>query len=254
MRTNRINKMISISFVLITAVGCAILVGCTPTTHNIKIANKDMSAVASAEEGVENPYASTDNLMPIDLSFSEDDVFSLMAALKESNYLAVYRDNYVFIRVTKSSEIQISEDGEKWFLCDTESIAVEDFSQWLYQNDPNSGYSMNELQDRLSKGATVEYLALSNNNEIYFILDETGVQLELVQQKKEESVFLDGVRMVLTSEQLPYVFSESLLTSFYESLYMCEIIPKSEAEQACVDVINWLEDDSNEYTVIHDLK
>jgi len=204
------------------------------------------SAVASDDyEGT-----STMELMPIDLSLTKADVPLMMEKLNSSEYLAVYVDDEIYLRVTKEVIIQISNDnGTTWMDYESDAVAPEDFALWLHQNDPLPGYSMREMQERLENGAEVKHIVLKDGKEMYFVIDETGVQIELVQLEKVTSILIDGQRMMITSTQIPYLISQDMLNSFYDLLVSSDILTETEAEQNCSEMLTWLENqDSFEVT------
>jgi len=204
------------------------------------------SAVASDDyEGT-----STMELMPIDLSLTKVDVPFLMEKLSNSEYLAVYVDNEIYLRVTKEAIIQVSNDnGTTWTDYDAVAVEPEDFALWLLQNDPIPGYPMKEMQSRLKNGAEVKHLILKDGKEIYFVIDENGVQIELVQLEKVASILIDGQRMMITSTQLPFTTSKNMLTSFYDLLVSSDIMSETDAQQDCAERIAWLEGDDNSFTI-----
>jgi hypothetical protein len=167
---------------------------------------------------------STTELMPIDLTLSKADVPHLLDMLSGSEYLAAYIDDEICLRVTKEAVIQISVDGRStWTDTDAAEMTPEDFSLWLYQNDPIPGYSMRELQERLKNGAEVKHIVLGQGKEMYFVIDEQGAQIELAQLEKLDSVLVDGQRMMITTATLAYSISEDMLGSFYDLLEDCGI-------------------------------
>ena len=97
---------------------------------------------------------------------------------------------------------------------------------WLLKNDPNPGYSMEEVQSRLANGAEVKHFAFEKCKGNVFHIDGTGVQIELVQPEKIASVLIDGQRMMITSV-LPYLISEQMLKSFYDLLMSNNILSKA---------------------------
>lgn len=179
-------------------------------------------------------------LMPHDISFNKKyDVPKLIEGLMASNYRAVYMDNDIYLRVLKDNTVQISKDnGEKWEAQDTEEINAKDFSTWLMIHDPNPGYSIKEVQSRLANGAEVKHIVFEKDvKEMYFIIDESGVQIELVQRVKLSSVLIDGQRMMMTSAIDPqksgsfYDITPQKLESFYDLLVSHDIISKNLAKQ-----------------------
>ncbi len=183
---------------------------------------------------VEDEYSGpcTMELMPIDLTFSREDIPELLEKLNNSRYLAVYADEEIFLRLTQEAVIQVSYDqGGTWTDQAAASAAAEDFGRWLLQNDPLPGYSMREVQERLQNGAQVKHIIWKEGKEMYFVIDEWGAQIELVQREKLASVLLDGQRLMLTSAQMPYQISRDTLNSFYDLLAACGILSKEEARQ-----------------------
>ncbi|MDR1643065.1 MAG: hypothetical protein LBT59_25510 [Clostridiales bacterium] len=169
--------------------------------------------------------ASTNELMPIDLTLSKADVPHLLGMLSESEYLAAYVDDKISLRVTKEAVIQISDDnGSTWTDTDSAEVPPEDFSLWLYQNDPIPGYSMRELQERLKNGAEVKHIVLGQGKEMYFVIDEQGAQIELVQLEKLVSILVDGQRVMITAATLEYSIPEDIIGAFYDLLDDCGII------------------------------
>ncbi|NOV01517.1 M56 family metallopeptidase [Paenibacillus planticolens] len=206
-----------------------------------------------AATGVDNPIAksapaiyqgaTTTALMPIDLTFNKkEDVPKLIDSLMASKYRAVYMDNEIYLRVMMDNTIQISKDnGAVWKKYDTDEIDTQDFAKWLLKNDPNPGYSMKEIQNRLANGAEVKHLVFENIKEMYFIIDRNGTQIELVQPEKISSVLIDGQRMMITSEGFPIRISAQMLKSFYDLLVSNNILSETYAKQDYAERIKHLE-------------
>ncbi|MFB9278679.1 M56 family metallopeptidase [Cohnella cellulosilytica] len=172
--------------------------------------------------------AATTDLMPHDLTFNKKyDVPKLIDSLMASKYRAVYMDNEISLRVMMDNTIQISKDnGAAWKKQDTDEVDAKEFAKWLLINDPNPGYSIEEVQTRLANGAEVKHLVFENVKEMYFIIDGNGVQIELVQPEKIASVLIDGQRMMITS-----AISAQRLKSFYDLLVSSHILSETHAEQ-----------------------
>lgn len=177
----------------------------------------------------------TFELMPHDFSLSQADIPFLIDKLSVSNYLAVYADSELYLRVTRNGQVEGSEnEGATWEEYLTENIPADDFAEWVLQNDPAPGYSMSELQSRLSSGALVTHLSINDNKELYFVIDGNGAQVELVQRDKIDAILLDGQRMMFTSHQFhpePLSISEQLTKDFYGLLVSCDILNEDEADQ-----------------------
>jgi beta-lactamase regulating signal transducer with metallopeptidase domain len=189
-------------------------------------------------------------LMPIDLTFTKSDVPQLIEKLHASKYKAIYVDNEMLLRVGNDNSIWTSRDnGSLWGKFDTVSVKAKDFADWLLKNDPNPGYSMKETQNRLANGAEVKHVEFENGKEMYFIIDENGVQIELVQTKKLASVLIDGQRMMVTSERLPIFISEQMLESFYDLLVSGSVLTKTQAEQDYSERIQYLKENDTFFTV-----
>ncbi|MEJ8548655.1 M56 family metallopeptidase [Brevibacillus borstelensis] len=197
-----------------------------------------------------NQGESTIALMPIDLTFTKSDVPKLIDNLIASRYRAVYMDNEIYLRVMNDNSIQISKDnGAVWKKYDTDGVDAKDFANWLLKNDPNPGYSMKEIQSRLSNGAEVKHLVLENEKEMYFVIDKNGVQIELVQHEKIASVLIDGQRMMVTSERLPMLISAQMLKSFYDLLVSNNILTETQAEQDYSERIEHLKENDTIFMV-----
>ncbi len=189
-------------------------------------------------------------LMPIDLTFTKSDVPQLINQLNASKYRAVYVDNEMVLRVTNDNSILISKDnGVAWKKNDTDSVDAKDFANWLLKNDPIPGYSMKEIQSRLANGAEVKHIAFENGMEMYFVIDSSGVQIELVQLGKIASILIDGQRMMVTSESHPFLISEQMLKSFYDLLVSSSILTKTQAELDYLERIQYLKENDKIFTV-----
>ena len=88
---------------------------------------------------------------------------------------------------------------------------------------------MKDLQKRLEEGAEVRHIVFDNQQEIYFVVDEHGVQIELVQPDKIESVLLDGVRLMFTSATQKYQLSNNMIDHFTDMLKEMGITEEKEA-------------------------
>jgi bla regulator protein blaR1 len=77
----------------------------------------------------------------------------------------------------------------------------------------------------------------------------SGVQIELVQPEKIASVLIDGQRMMITSERLPFLISEQMLKSFYDLLVSSSILTKTQAEQDYSERIKYLHENDTIFTV-----
>ncbi|RUS43287.1 M56 family metallopeptidase [Cohnella sp. AR92] len=195
--------------------------------------------------------ADTDmSLNPIDLTFNKKyDVPKLIDSLMVSKYRAVYMDNEISLRVMTDNAIQISKDkGAVWKKYDTKEVDAKEFAIWLLKHDPNPGYSMEEVQYRLANGAEVKHLVLENGKEMYFIIDGNGVQIELVQPEKIASVLIDGQRMMVTVESIPYHISAQMLKSFYDLLVSNNILSETVAKQDYSERIKYLK--KNDFFIV----
>lgn len=189
-------------------------------------------------------------LMPIDLTFTQADVPQLIDQLHASKYKAVYVDNEMALRITHDNAIMIRKNnGTAWKEYDTDRVEAKDFAIWLLKNDPIPGYSMKDLQSRLANGAEVKHIAFENGKEMYFVIDNGGVQIELVQEEKIASVLIDGQRMMITSTGLPMRISERMLASFYDLLVFSNILTETQAEQAYSERIQYLKDNDSIFTL-----
>ena len=189
------------------------------------------------------PYQgnATCELMPIDWTFLETDVPALIAELGKSDFSAVYVDADKVLRVASANDIQISYDaGISWEKLNTEEVSADTFSEWLWQNDPIPGYSMEDLQERLSKDAEVKHVVFDNKQEMYFVVDESGVQIELVQPEKIESVLIDGVRLMFTSTSTIYRLSDNMINVFTDILEDIGVTEKAEASSEWNGVVEHL--------------
>lgn len=183
----------------------------------------------------------TCELMPIDWTFLETDVPTLISELEASDFSAVYVDADKVLRVASANDIQISYDaGISWEKLNTEEVSADIFSEWLWQNDPIPGYSMEDLQERLSKDAEVKHVVFDNKQEMYFVIDESGVQIELVQPEKIESVLIDGVRLMFTSTSTTYRLSDNLINVFTDILDDIAVTKKAEASSEWNGVVEHL--------------
>ncbi|MUT65681.1 M56 family metallopeptidase [Paenibacillus sp. NEAU-GSW1] len=199
----------------------------------------DTTIVPALSQGADAATA----LMPIDITFNKKyDVPKLIDSLMASKYRAVYMDNEIYLRVMMDNTIQISKDkGAVWKKYDTDEVDAKDFANWLLINDPNPGYSIEEIQNRLANGAEVKHLLFENVKEMYFIIDGNGVQIELIQPEKIASVLIDGQRMMFTTERLPYNISAKMLKSFYDLLVSNNILSETYAKQDYWERIKFLE-------------
>lgn len=183
----------------------------------------------------------TCELMPIDWTFLETDVPCLISGLTESDYSALYVDADKIVRVVSANDIQISYDtGDVWTELNTSEVPASEFSEWLWTNDPMPGYSMQDLQERLSNGAEVRHIVFDDKQEMYFVIDETGVQIELVQPEKMESILIDGVRLMFTSTGTNYRLSNNMIYAFEDILKDSGITEKSEVSSEGDGVIEHL--------------
>lgn len=209
-------------------IACSIFVfaGCqTPQSENAEASTDLLNVgVVSYQDKI------TNKLMPHDWTFLEADVPILISQLRNSDFSALYVDAEKAICVTSADDIQICYDSEStWSELATEQVSTEQFSQWLLENDPIPGYSMKDLQKRLEEGAEVRHIVFDNQQEIYFVVDEHGVQIELVQPDKIESVLLDGVRLMFTSATQKYQLSNNMIDHFTDMLKEMGITEEKEA-------------------------
>lgn len=191
---------------------------------------EEAAASASAASAYPAVQGATNEYMPYDVSFSQDDVPQLMEHLHNAAYRAIYADDNVYLRVANDDAVMISLDqGATWR--EEVGVAIEGavFADWLQQHDPIPGYSMQHLQDRLAAGADVRQFVLAPGKEIYVISDEQGVQLELVQTRKEQAAVLDGQRLMLTAERMPMQIDLAQLRSFYDLLVASKIVSRNQA-------------------------
>ena len=194
--------------------------------------------------------ATITDLMPNDLTFNKKyDVPKLIDSLMASKYRAVYMDNEIYLRVKMDNTIQISKDkGAVWKKYDTDEVDAKEFAKWLLINDPNPGYSIEEVQSRLANGAEVKHLVFENVKEMYFIIDRNGVQIELVQPEKKSSVLIDGQRMMITS-----AISAQRLKSFYDLLVSSNILSETHAKQDYSERMKVLEKNLPNFIVTRDV-
>lgn len=201
------------------------------------------------KEGVPGLYNKerTVHLMPIDLTLERSDIPELMDKFTLSDYKAIYLDDSITLVVTKDGVIRGSTDNRQtWVEYTADSIDSADFADWLLVNDPNPGYSMDEMQNRLSDGAVVRHLKLSTNAEMYFVEDESGLQIELVQLEKIESILIDNKRMMLTSETYsPYKISKNLLQEFFDLIFQYEVMTRDDAANSFDKLLLWLEENND---------
>lgn len=213
---------------LLLPLACSILV----LTSCQSFSNDKTAQTSTEAELSPYPYQGevTLKLMPIDWTFLAADVPVLISELEESDFSALYVDADKSVRVVSASDIQISYDaGVTWTELNTGEVSAGKFSEWLWQNDPIPGYSMENLQERLNQGAEVRHVVFDNNQEIYFVVDEYGVQIELVQPEKMESVLMDGVRLMFTSTSTNFSFSNDIISIFGDILENIGVTEKSEA-------------------------
>lgn len=195
------------------------------------------------EESAMYPYPGdvTCELMPCDWTFLEADVPTLISELGKSDFSAVYADADKVLRVASANDIQISYDaGISWEKLNTAEVPADTFSEWLWQNDPIPGYSMKALQERLSKDAEVKHVVFDNKQEMYFVVDGSGVQIELVQPEKIESVLIDGVRLMFTSTSTTYRFSDNMIHVFTDILVDIGVTEKAETSSEWNGVVEHL--------------
>ncbi len=211
---------------------CIVLVACSAAAKYV------VDAASTAEASAYQGPASVD-LMPIDWTFTQEDVPVMIEKLSESDYLAVYADSELLLRVTQDGTVESSTDaGTAWTVCETEEVPADDFSIWLYAHDPIPGYSMKGLQNRLSNGALVKHYSIEENTkEFYFVFDGNWVQIELVQRLNIKSMLLDGQRLMVTSDHMPFKVSDDLTASFQELLVSSGILTEKDAKKEVSAVI-----------------
>ena len=206
------------------------------------IYKSDNTSIATAEES-DYEISADPSVMPIDYTRPAEAIEPVSTALANSSIQAVYIDETYQVIFYRDSTIKFSTDsGKTWAAVTADECPAEEFSLWLYENDPCPGYSMTELQNRLANGAHVQHITLSLSTELYCVSDGDGAQLELVQQPdcKEYAIFLDGVHMVLTSKQIPYTFRKSLISEFYQLLIDMDIVNQNTAKEAKSELLNIL--------------
>lgn len=210
------------------------------------------SEYAPAEHAEYSEYQGETNtsLMPIDLTLTPADTTVIDCIIK-SDYSAVYLDDSMSLRMKKDGIVQVSNDkGITWTDQSTDSIPAEDFAGWLLSNDPIPGYSMKEMQVRLSTGASVKHTSFADGREMYFVIDNSGVQIELVQPEKLSSILVDGKRMMITSVQTsPFIVSGNMLNSFYELLTSSNVVTKTEAVQYLSEITQMLNNNSTHFRI-----
>lgn len=205
------------------------------------ISPPDKQPEESAMGSYPYPGDVTCELMPFDWTFLEADVPTLIAELGKSDFSAVYVDADKVLRVASANDIQISYDaGISWEKLNTGEVSTDTFSEWLWQNDPIPGYSMEDLQERLSKDAEVKHVVFDNKQEMYFVVDESGVQIELAQPEKIESVLIDGVRLMFTSTSTTYRFSDNMINVFTGILEDIGVTEKAETSSEWYGVVEHL--------------
>lgn len=228
------------SMIILLLVSILVLTSCQSVSDN-EMAQTDhssfsLSGISQPDQEPEGstispyfyPKSATCELMPFDWTFLEADVPTLIAELRESDFSAVYVDADKVLRVVSANDIQVSYDsGISWEQLNTEEVSADTFSEWLWQNDPNPGYSMEDLQKRLSKNAEVRHVVFDNKQEMYFVVDESGVQIELVQPEKMESVLIDGTRLMFTSTSTAYRLSDNMITVFTDVLEDIDVTEKA---------------------------
>ncbi|WNS41570.1 M56 family metallopeptidase [Paenibacillus sp. MMS20-IR301] len=238
-------KKISITKMLISTLlaASAVIIFATSALDQTEAATGSDNPIAYSVPSLYQGADTNTALMPIDITFNKKyDVPKLIDRLMASKYRAVYMDNEIYLRVMTDNTIQISKDkGTVWEKYDTDEVAAKDFAKWLLIHDPNPGYSIKEVQSRLANGAVVQHLVFENMKEMYFIIDGNGVQIELVQPEKLASVLIDGQRMMITAERLPYKISAQMLKSFYDLLVASNILSEAQAEQDYSERIKQLE-------------
>lgn len=211
--------------------------------------SSSLSGISQPDKPIESstidpyPYQGdvTCELMPIDWTFLETDVPTLIAELRKSDFSAVYVDADKVLHVASANDIQISYDaGISWEKLNAEEVSADTFSEWLWQNDPIPGYSMEALQERLSKDAEVKHVVFDDKQEMYFVIDESGVQIELVQPEKIESVLIDGVRLMFTSTSTSYRLSDNMINVFTDILEDIAVTKKAEASSEWNGVVEHL--------------
>lgn len=179
---------------------------------------------------------------PVDYTLTRQDIPELMAYLDASKYTAVYLDDEVAMRVSKAGAVQIREDlGQTWIDAPCQMKSSDEFSAWLSQYQPNPGYSMEEVTERLKEGASVQAVALENEKTLYLILDGTWAQVVSTQSDLENSILLDGQGMRFTFSQA-YQLSLEQLHAFYDRLVNCEILPEDAAKDMLSSQEAWLQE------------
>lgn len=196
----------------------------------------------------------TTQFMPNDWTFAETDVPILISELQKSKFSALYVDVKKSLRVISEKDIQISYDeGKTWSELATDEVSGIEFSEWLWQNDPIPGYSMEQLQERIKENAEVRHVVFDDKQEMYFVIDKQGVQIELVQPDKIESILIDGTHLMFTSTGTGtnYRLSSSMVNEFKNILEDAELMDNREAVTEWKGVIKKLVKNGANFYELH---
>jgi hypothetical protein len=203
------------------------IIGVAEVDEALEMTQEAAAFLVDCIEGANN------DLMPIDTTFIKPEV-PIIDDLNRSDYLAVYWDDEICLRVKKDGAIQVSADsGKTWSICDAGAVDASDFTEWLRKYDPiPDGVSRREMLNQLEDGAEVKHAVISPGKEMYFVIGVDGAQIELVQSEKLESVLIDAQRLMITAERTnPFTVSEKTLRSFYGLLAASNVLSKASAEQ-----------------------
>ncbi|QHW32909.1 hypothetical protein GZH47_20230 [Paenibacillus rhizovicinus] len=179
---------------------------------------------------------------PIDLTFSKAEV-SIMDELNESNYRALYIDNETYVRVAKEGSIQVSKDrGTVWTNYDTEVVSAPYFTDWLERNDPNpDGNARRGMLAMVNGGAEIRHAVFPNGKEMFVVIDDASVQIELCTPTKLNGVLIDGQKLMVTFRHAMHASTQTL-QAFYDLLVSNGILTPAEAEQDYKERIERMED------------
>jgi len=186
---------------------------------------------------------------PIDTTFSKKYDVTLCGELDHSDYKAIYIDSKKYLRVTKNGVVEVSYDqGVKWQTYETDTIITADFLYWMavHEAPAMTGYSVHEMIDRVENGATVKHASFSDGNELYFVIDDTGVYIIPYMPNKISTVWIDGQRMAITQQ----VISDGMLKTFYGLLVSNGITTQEKADQDYMAKMQWFRDNDNIFRIV----
>jgi len=186
---------------------------------------------------------------PVDTTFSKNYDVTLCGELERSVYKAIYIDSEKYLCVTKDGIVEVSYDkGFKWQTYEANIVNKADFLYWLavHESPSMTGYSVHEMVDRIENGAAVNHASFPDGNELYFVIDDSGVYIIPYMPNKISSVWIDGQRMAITQ----HVISEGMIKTFYDLLVSTGVTSKDKADQDYTAKIQWLRSNDTIFRII----